>query len=286
MDKKPTYKDIFNLNLKYLDYLLAKSYFSHQYLKNIKLSGDQVESEFREIFSKLLPNRYKVTHGYIAFASSKDQEPILSPQIDMIIVDTLVPHSIIMMDDTGMELVPLESVVGIFEIKRTITPKIFKESLLHLYNIQSTLGIDKTNSQTYFPTGIKGLGVQYSNPIIGILSLDHERSKSLEGYGKKYGTVMDNLITQQKMPDLDIWGSLGHLIMATCQINNPKMLWAYTLREKNTKYQYLFKIKTKLTTDLTEAYFLSITIGFILYYISNITGRMTELENYFFNENI
>jgi len=86
------------------------------------------------------------------------------------------------------------------------------------------------------------------------------------------------------MPDLDIWASFGNLIMATCEENNPKRFWAYTLREEDKKYPYLFRLKGK--SDLTQAYFLSMALGFVLFYLSNITGRMANLENYFFNDKI
>jgi len=185
MDKKPTFKDIFNVNIRYLEYLLAKSYLSHQYLKNIKLTGDQVESEFRKMFSSLLPRRYKVTHGYIASAPNKEEEPIVSHQVDMIIVDTLVPHSIFVIEDDGMELVPIESVVGIFEIKRTIDPDILDKALDHLFDIQTDLNIKKTDSKKYFPTGIQGIGVMYSNPLIGILSLVHKDYEGEDEYKKR-----------------------------------------------------------------------------------------------------
>ena len=85
MSDKITFKDLFRVNIKYLDYLLEKSYLSHQYFKSIKLSGDQIENEFRKILTGLLPTRYKVTHGYIASATSRKTELVVSGQIDIIV---------------------------------------------------------------------------------------------------------------------------------------------------------------------------------------------------------
>lgn len=283
MNTKVSFKDLFQVNIKYLEYLLGKSYLSHQYLKNIKLSGDQIENEFRKILANLLPARYKVTYGYIVSSISTKTEPVISGQIDIIVVDTLVPHSIFIIEEKGMEVVPLECVVAIFEVKRTITHKILDGTLDYLYSIQTNLKINKGNKNTYFPAGVRGLGVMYANPLIGILSLDHEKYTSEEEYKKNYGEIIDKRIKANKMPDLDIWASLGsNVIMATHKEGDPKMLWAYTLREKKT-YPFLFKLRRN---DLSQAYFLSISLGFILFYLSNITGKVANLENYFFNETI
>lgn len=285
MNDKITFKDLFQVNIKYLEYLLEKSYLSHQYLKNIKLSGDQIENDFRKIFSSLLPARYKVTYGYIASATSKKTEPVVSSQIDMIIVDTLVPHSIYILEEKGMEVVPLECVVAIFEIKRTVDPQILDDAFDHLYSIQDVLGLSKRNEKTYFPTGVPGIGMMYANPLIGILSLQHQEFATEDEYKNKYGKIIEKRIKDRRMPDLDIWSSLGTgLIMATHKENDQSILWAYTLREQGKSYPFLLKLK--LNNNLSQAYFLSISLGFILYYLSNITGRLSDLESYFFNETL
>lgn len=286
MSKKVSFRDLFQVNIKYLEYLIEKSFLSHRYFKNISLTGEQIESEFRKILSNLLPARYKITHGYIAWAPSRDTEPIISGQIDIIIVDTLVPHSIFIIEEKGMEVVPLEAVVAFFEVKRTITPTILDEALTYLYSIQNVLSLSKKDSTTYFPGGVQGLGIMYANPLIGILSLDHKKYTSEEEYKSEYGKIVDKKTQNNEMPDLDIWTSLGSsLIMATCSKDDPKMLWAYTLREVEKKYPYLFKYKPD-NNGLSQAYYLSVALGFILFYLSNITGRMPKLENYFFNKNI
>ena len=121
-----SYQELFNLHIKYVEYLLAKSYFSNQYVKNISQSGSEVEQEIRVLLQSIMPRRFRITHGYIVYAPVKQEEPKISPQIDLLIVDTLVPHSIFTIEkDNGMEIVPLESVVGIFEINNICNVKIF-----------------------------------------------------------------------------------------------------------------------------------------------------------------
>ena len=86
------YKELVIINIKQLETIRAKSLLAHQYTKNIYESGAIVETEIRSVFSKLLPKRIRVTHGYIAKGVSLDKEPIISPQIDMIFVDQMVPN--------------------------------------------------------------------------------------------------------------------------------------------------------------------------------------------------
>ncbi len=200
----PTYKDIFNLNLRYIEYLLAKTSLTHGYMRNINVSGSEIEQEVRRLLRNLLPQRFHVTHGYIISAENQQTEPRISPQVDAIIVDTLVPHSIFIIDQhSGMEVVPIEAVVGVFEIKRTLT----KESLLnkkdgafkHVRDICNTVGIRKDNDGMFLPGGVeiypfirtipqeffslRGEDIlklshnqpqgYYSNPIIGIIGVEH-----------------------------------------------------------------------------------------------------------------
>jgi len=195
-NKEKTYKDIFSLHIKYLEYLVEKSLFSHRYTKNINFSGSYVEHEVRKFFSDILPQRFKVTHGYVVYAKSESETPSISPQIDMIIVDTLVPHVVMRVDERdGMEIVPKECVVGIFEIKRTLNKKSLfgtkkeKGVLEHLKLIAEILGVvTKTDGRKFLPGGIelnKRLGGgNYSNPILGIIGLTHNLNSKNFDFGK------------------------------------------------------------------------------------------------------
>jgi hypothetical protein len=103
----PSYRDIFKVNLKYIEYLLEKTSLSRSYIHNINITGDEVEREVRLLLRNLLPQRFQVTHGYIISAENIIDEPSVSPQVDVIIVDTLVPHSIFVIDqDSGMQIFP------------------------------------------------------------------------------------------------------------------------------------------------------------------------------------
>jgi hypothetical protein len=208
----PTYKDIFNLNLKYIEYIKAKTSLTQGYMRNIDVTGNEIEQEVRRLLKNLLPQRFHVTHGYILSAANKHDEPLVSPQVDAIIVDTLVPHSIFIVEQhSGMEVVPIEAVVGVFEVKRTLN----RESLLgtlknigtekeigaikQLRDICEKVGVRKDNTERLLPGG--GVldasigGGYYSNPLIGIISVDHDQ---------KIGEKLKSLVATEHKIDFDM----------------------------------------------------------------------------------
>jgi len=91
-----------------------------------------------------------------------------------------------------MEIVPVESVVAIFEIKRTLNKKSLlgnnKEigAIQHINNIVSKVKISKYNREQYLPGGIKLnslKGGYMSNPLLGILGIEHPKSLRKEEEG-------------------------------------------------------------------------------------------------------
>lgn len=61
-----SYKDLFEVNLKYLDYVISKTLTVHQYLHNVSGSGSSVEAEVRSLLSRLVPSRFRITHGTLS----------------------------------------------------------------------------------------------------------------------------------------------------------------------------------------------------------------------------
>jgi hypothetical protein len=135
-------------------------------MRNIDITGDEIEYEVRLLLKNLLPQRFHITHGYIISAVNKQDEPFVSPQVDVIIVDTLVPHSIFVFDkQSGMEVVPVEAVVGIFEVKRTLNreslPGTIKAlgteeeegAIKHLRDICEKVGLERIMTTSSFLGG-------------------------------------------------------------------------------------------------------------------------------------
>lgn len=108
---------IYKLFLDELQFFENNSYFAHQEMKNIDDCGELVELAIRKLLSEIIGERFKITHGYIYSPIHKK----LSRQTDIIITDKLVTHSLKKFEYLdNLEIVPIEAVVGIFEIKRTL----------------------------------------------------------------------------------------------------------------------------------------------------------------------
>jgi len=273
--KEFKFKDILDLHIKYTDYLLTKSYLSHQSVKNINLSGSEIENEIRFLFKSILPERFKVTHGYILSAKDNISEPIISNQVDMMIVDTLVPHKIFTLDkENGMEIVPVESVVGVFEIKRTLNKESLKLALNQLRKIIERVGIRKDDGTHYLPGGLKCSGLSsgiYSNPILGILTLDYDLKNEADTL---------ELIAKMNLR-LDMVASLNGLLIAPCDDPNEKSVANFrieNIRKEEGYYAYLDK-KTVYETGVLSRIF-----GCVLAYLANCSGRRIDVRSYFFNK--
>ncbi len=270
-----TFKELYNTHLKYIEYLLERTHIYHKSLKNIKETGDDVETEIRNFITYFIPNRFRVTHGYIAYIKDNNSEPIISPQIDLIIVDELVPNKIFSLGKSdGIDIVPVESVVGIFEIKRTLNDNSLTKSITHLSEIKKSVEIVKDNPVYYLPGGDSTEDLKtgfHSNPFIGIISLANEFSNPKAEFVNKFsGELIKNEIDAVIALD----GFLGCLIDGT----NGNILLE-TVRRKDKDYWYGFLSNDKFG----QVSLISRSIGMIITYLSYTTGKRMKFENYFFN---
>jgi hypothetical protein len=294
MKEKLSFKDLVDLNIKYVEYLRGKTYVTHQYVRNVKEAGGEVESEVRKLIRSFVPARFKVTHGYIVAASSQAAEPRVSPQVDVLVVDTLVPHSIFVFDDrTGMEVVPVESVVGVLEVKRTLN----KRSLLgtkkekgaceQLHDIVHSVGITKEEPSRYLPGGVPLSGVisggSFSNPIIGIITIDHEASLCEPEKTDHIDKIRVEAIKAGRFAPVDLIGSLNGMMYALVDSQPPHNFRLVNQRLPDEQYEY------RLVTDSqsrSKTYVVSRIFGYILAYVQNSCGRRADVESYFFNLNL
>ena len=269
---------------KYIDYLLEKTLFSHQDLSNIGFCGAEVESEIRDFVQNLLPDgRFKVTHGYILHAVDPDSEPMVSPQVDLIIIDTAVTHSIFSVGkDSTMEIVPVEAVVGVFEIKRTLNKDSLEKSIEHLEKIISAVGINKFDRTRYLPGGIplsdNIQGGLFSNPIIGVIALDHMKNyfSNTQEKASEIFQRIENISMQ-----IDVVVSFSGLLIAPFDKISGNFLVNNYLPAENIKqveYAYLNH------GNVARASIISRFIGYISAYLSNCSGRRIDTRNYFFNK--
>jgi len=269
------FNTMYNVHIKFIEYLLAKSMFSLQDTKNVSLCGSEIENEIRQFFKNMLPARFRVTHGYIISSTSLEEEPSLSPQIDLIIVDELVMNKIFTLDkENGMEVVPVEAVVGVFEIKRTLTKQIYNEAVSHLEKIIASVSIRKDDETHYFPGGILSnntneFNIQtniHSNPFIGIISLDHKIAH-MRKISEMKADIIDAIISFSGMAILN-WDD-----------------------GKNCFKWYNIKVKGQLVPskimdkeEIKQSGIISRSFGYLLGYLTSCSGRIINVNNYFFHK--
>ncbi len=270
MPRTPSYRDIFSLHSQYVEYLLQKSHFVNQYVKNIHLSGISIEDEMRGFLSNVLPDRFRIAHGYIVFAKSKNHNPIISQQLDVVIVDSLVPNRIFSLDKQGgAEIIPLESVVGIFEVKRTLRKATLEDAVSKLQCNLAELNLTCKDSARVLPGGV-GVGKQleggyYTNPIVGIIGLDHENE-------------IENKMPKMIDPITMIFSMNGFLhALGNEQTGN---FWAAP--EFPMKPYYI----TRKSTQDKRVKNIANGLGIILAHLSGCSGRKINPEFYFFNDHV
>jgi len=295
IQEKPTFKDIFNLNIKYIEYLLAKTHLSQFYVNNIQVAGSEIEREIRDLLHKLIPKRFSVTHGYIIAAKDSNEEPTISPQVDIIIVDTLVPHSIYVVDEaSGIEVVPVEAVVGIFEIKRTLNKVSFLGStkrnpgaVKHLKDICVAANVTKTDKSMFLPGGL-GLGPSFSsdsgyspNPIVGVITVDH-----IEGINEKMEKwIVENKVLNDSL--LDIIVSLnGFLVTIGTKDNSGKSIPTIIHVRKSVERDTFCVFREGTDENYSKGEIVSRALGYIVSYLAGSSGKAINPNHYFWNKSL
>jgi hypothetical protein len=238
------FNDIYNLHIKYIDYLLAKTLFSHkQGVNSVTLCGTEVESEIRLFFKNMLPPRFRVTHGYILFAEDNIKDPIVSPQVDLIIVDDLVLNKMFTLDkENGMEIVPVEAVIGVFEIKRTLDKESVNKAFTHLEKI--------------------------------IKSHDHTIEDNTIENPKKFREL--------ELDAIFSFSGISYLsYVIKYDEKNKKEIYIQTTTRNSKESRTEFYTEK---SEITQSGIISQFLGYLVGYLTNCTGRRPDLRNYFFHE--
>lgn len=256
---------LYELFLNELKFFKEHSNFTSHEIDSISATGDLVEVAIRKFLREIIGERFKVTHGYIY--SSKFKE--YSPQIDIIITDKLVPHSFKKFEYLdGMEVVPAEAVVGIFEVKRTLTTESYKKAIEHLIKIVDKVPLQKNHKGKYLPGGLKiesGIeGGKFSNPIIGIISLLSKAPKS-------------NLDKVNIPWFIDIVFSCdGYLKAPKNEANDSFRVFSYKTQQDSHKYQILDCERSKASeTRILQAF-----VIYLIEYLNEVSGRTLNMNDY------
>lgn len=257
---------LYQLFLDELKFLEEQSYFASQSMKNQADCGELVELAIRKFLREIIGERFKITHGYIYSSANKR----LSPQVDIIITDTFVTHALKRLDYLdNLEIVPVEAVVAIFELKRTLQTSSLKAAGAHLQKIFNEVPLQKDLPDKYLPGGIKFQsgnnlsisGGKTSNPLLGIISLLHENSPDYS----KLPWLIDTVFSFQGF-------------LRAPKDEGSKSLRVYSCRSSGDEIEYsLFKEKSQSgRIKLLKGF-----ISYLLRYLDEVTGRPFDVNAYF-----
>lgn len=76
--------------------------------------GDVAESAWRELLGKYLPDRYKVSSGFVVSADNER-----SDQIDCIVYDNV--YTPVFFGEHGLSCIPAEAIYAVFEVKQKVS---------------------------------------------------------------------------------------------------------------------------------------------------------------------
>jgi hypothetical protein len=272
----PDRQTIFNAAKDNLNALVKHHLFAHK-IGNIRASGDFIESGFRSLLRQILPKRFYITSGHIWNGETQK----ISGQCDIIIADSDVVNSLMLAENTEVQfdVVPLEAVVGVFEVKSKLNfitndSQSIHKSLNHLQEIKKAVGLDKMNQLRILPGGFvldDLCGGFYTNPLLGILSADCSDGFNIPSKVSSLTPLFDE--TQ-----IDIILSASGFLLAPTVTENKFCIDPAGNRflQGGATYEYLF-------TEKDNQFALSTGIGLILDYLSRTAGRpIKNIANYFF----
>jgi hypothetical protein len=248
--------------------------------KNIRHSGTIIEDFIKDLFTQMFSSRFRITSGYIVSTTKNGGDFLISPEVDLIILDTLVPNILFPQREFigKTEFVPKEAVVGIFQIKKTLNVPNIKKALENIKEIINSVGIVKSNPIHYNLGGMPSnkiiktrpdnrsrdgyesalVPIQtniFANPILGIIGLEQkERTKKQKD--QKYKLDAENII--------DLIFSFDGFIQVIEEIGPAPL--------ERVRYMH----ESKKAENLNYA------LGYLTYYLYNTTGTFFSVSSYYF----
>lgn len=205
------------------------------------------------------------------------------------IADTLVPHSLWTIDDTqGSELIPLESVVGIIEVKRTLTGGALRDAVIQLQDITCAVGVSKYNDEALLPGGIPvgpSLTSPYrSNPLLGIISVTADNNYASEP-GTRVAQAVSRMSGGRTVPplELDMALSLDGSLVATRANSEGASYAPLNTRQPDLAYGW---VECSARFGRPPRVAAAFGIGFLLAYLAKACGRQADVNGYFFNKTL
>lgn len=208
--------------------IIQESKFYHQDEKNISGCGASVENFVRDFLKTILPSRFNIKSGYIVVPNSNG--PLLSKHMDIVLTDALVPDSLLPFSNfPGLGLIPYEAVVGIVEVKRTLTKSSFLEAYGHLERCYSSIQGLGNDLYELMLGGLqtKDLKAYKWRPFLSIISICNELIKPEDEI-----EVVTTMGTSGK-PQLSFIASLDGYYIGPVANGNPTII-----EDRKNKYDY------------------------------------------------
>lgn len=173
-------KDLMNVHIKEVEAILAQTELLLQKPSGgqsgeLKTSGSLVENYLRGFISSISPSGIHVTSGYVVNQKTLSADKNL-PQHDIILSDKASP-SLFSIVDGEIEIVAVESLVGIIEVKRTLTKSSINSAQDQIKSTyESAIKDYKTKSESINTVSISTLKPGTQSPLFGIIGLSSEIS--------------------------------------------------------------------------------------------------------------
>ena len=261
--------------------------------RNLGEAGSQVEIFVRETLRKLLPARFRLTSGYIVSKSNIENDNDI-PQCDLIIADAFIPPLYKITGD--IEVVPVEAVCGVIEIKRSLfkssSGKILEKAIEHLVKIDDVCGLTKACTQQVLPliklSNDPGNSIStgmLNNPLVGVISLElgyrgkktgEKLAHDVAGLLEKHHSMCDFIYCFDGFSMLPQKGGGIHASGSRKGEN----VW----HQDDTNNRW--NVNYARQGGVTKSQIFARAIGFVSAYLSLQAGKAVDLNDYFFNTKI
>ncbi len=176
------FSELIEVHLKETEAVIAQSALLLQKKESgqsgeLKSAGNLVEKYIRNFINRISPDGLKVTSGYIVSPETLKAKENLS-QHDIILASKATPPIFSIIDDE-IEIIPVESMVGIIEIKRKLTSKSLEDAQSQIVNTyENTIKNYRNKNENYSTVSISSLKPGTQTPLFGIIGLTSELSRS------------------------------------------------------------------------------------------------------------
>jgi hypothetical protein len=188
--------------------LLAKSQQADLMAHNLE-KGLGNEQSLRDILTDILPRRYGVAKGKVINSSGE-----MSKQLDIIIYDSL-NCPVLFIDENKNQIIPVEGVYGVVEVKTSLTSSILTEAfenLFSVYSLHQRRNLSKNSKVTGCP------------PFLHIFAFNDKRklgsiASQYTSLNKNYDVTQSCYSYSQESPAFKELTGDTYLVCSVCVLN-------------------------------------------------------------------